>query len=369
MSQHPATETAPILKLRTPLDIVDAVPHLVGFQPEDSFVCLSLRGARKRLGVVSRIDLPPARYSRQCASHTARYLKHDGAACAIAVFYPTDEGPANNRVVALLDALAKALDKQSIDLVEALCVYNGRWWSLLCENDECCSPEGTFIDQDRTSLVAAQMAVNGRVVFKSRTELEQTVQPIRDAAANEMRDALERARSSIDARVADGRRAEVAAESITLYGEAVQRRQVVEETVPPLSPDDAARLIAALGDVLVRDQILTWADGDRAEALQRLLAELAPRAMKGFEAPVLTVYAVSCYVGGSGALAGIALERARTADPDYNLARLVDDALLRCINPEVLRGWLRYFRGDPRVDPTIDPSDDASDEPSDVWSR
>jgi hypothetical protein len=207
------------------------------------------------------------------------------------------------------------------------------------------------------------------VVFKSRAELEQTVQPIRGAAANEMRDALERVRSSIDVRVADGRRAEVAAESIRLYGEAVQRRQVVEATVPPLTPDEAARLIAALSDVLVRDQILTWAEGDRAEALQRLLAELAPRAMKGFEAPVLTVYAVSCYVHGSGALAGIALERARKADPDYNLARLVDDALLRCVNPEVMRAWLSYLRGDPRVDPTVDPGGDASGEPSDARSR
>lgn len=339
-SDH-AIEAVPALKLRTPVDIVDAVPHLVGFQPENSFVCMSLRGSRKRLGVVSRIDLPPVHYARQCASHAARYLKHDGAENVIAIFYPPDEGRSNGRVVALLDALAKALRKQSIDIVEALCVYDGRWWSLFCEDDECCPPDGTPIEPDRTPLVAAEMAVKGRVVFKTRAELEQTVQPLAGAAAREMDDALTRARSGVEKRAAEGGRAGVAAESIRLYGEAVRLRQPGDGTPTALSPDDAARLIVALDDVLVRDRILTWAEGDRGVALQQLLAELAPRAMPGFEAPVLTAYGLCCYVQGNGALAGIALDRARMADPDYNLARLVDDALLRCVNPQVLREWLR----------------------------
>jgi hypothetical protein len=344
MSSDHAIEAVPVLKLRTPVDIVDAVPHLVGFQPEDSFVCMSLRGPRKRLGVVSRIDLPPVRYARQCASHAARYLKHDGAENVIAVFYPVDDGRSNGRVVALLDALAKALGKQSIDIVEALCVYDGRWWSLFCEDDECCPPEGTPIDHDRTPLVAAEMAVKGRVVFKTRTELEQTVQPLGGAAGREMGDALTRARSCVETQIAEGKRADVAAESIRLYDEAVRLRQPGDQSPTSMSPDDAARLIVALDDVLVRDQILTWAEGDRGAALQRLLAELAPRAMPGFEAPVLTAYGLCCYVQGDGALAGIALDRARKADPDYNLARIVDDALLRCVNPQVLRDWLRGLR-------------------------
>src|SRR6185312_10726158 len=215
-----AIEAVPVLKLRTPVDIVDAVPHLVGFQPEESVVCMSLRGSRKQLGVVSRIDLPPVRYAPQCASHAARYLKRGGAENVIAVFYPVDEGRSNGRVVALLDALAKALGKQSIDIVEALCVHDGRWWSLFCEDDECCPPEGTPIDRHRTPLVAAEMAVKGRVVFKTRAELEQTVQPLGGAAGRQMGDALTRVRSRVGTQIAEGKRAEVAAESMRLYDEA-----------------------------------------------------------------------------------------------------------------------------------------------------
>ncbi|HEU5478610.1 MAG TPA: DUF4192 domain-containing protein, partial [Candidatus Tumulicola sp.] len=337
MSTHPATAHTSPLKLRTPVDIVDAVPHLVGFQPENSLVCMSLRGPRKRLGVVSRADLPPVRFARPFATQTARYLKHDGAEHVILVFYPPDDGPKNGRLIALITALEKALDKQRINVIEVLCVYDGRWWSLLCDDDDCCPPDGTAIDQQRTSLVAAEMAASGRVVFKSRAELERTLEPVRGAAARDMRAELSRARSDVHGRTAAGGAAEVAAESIKLYEDAVRRRQQVAETMTSIGSDDAARLIVALDDVAVRDQILTWAEGDRGEALQRLLAELAPRALEGHEAPVLTAYALTCYVQGEGALAGIALDRARQADPTYNLARILDDALLGCVNPAVLR--------------------------------
>lgn len=347
MSTHPVTANTSTLKLRTPSDIVDAVPHLVGFQPENSLVCMSLRGPRKRLGVVSRADLPPVRFARQFATETARYLDHDGAQHVIAVFYPPDEGPKNGRLIALVPALEKALDKRRINLIEVLCVYDGRWWSLLCDDDECCPPDGTPIDQRRTSLVAAEMAASGRVVFKSRAELERTLEPLRGAAARDMRAELSRVRSDVQRRIAAGQRAEVAAESIAFYDAAVRVRQEVAETATSIRSDDAARLIVALDDVLVRDHILTWAEGERAEALQRLLGELAPRAMKGHEAPVLTAYALTCYVQGEGAVAGIAVDRALSADPGYNLARLLDDALLRCVNPAVLRSWLRDMRDDP----------------------
>jgi hypothetical protein len=344
MPIDPATEAAPVLKLRTPADIVDAVPHLVGFQPDNSVVCMSLRGARRRLGLVSRVDLPPVRFARQFAAHAARYLQHDGAERVIAVFYPPDDGPSNGRVVAAVDALGKALAKRRIRVVEALCVYDGKWWSLLCDDDECCPPEGTPVDPAVTSLLAAEMAVSGRVVFKSRAELERTLRPIRGPGAREMRDALSRAKSRVESALAAAGRHDIAAESIDLYDAAVRARQTVDEAPTALAPDDAARLIVALDDVSVRDEILTWADGERGKALQRLLGELAPRAMKGFEAPVLTAYALACYVQGNGALAGMAVDRARRADPGYNLAKLVDEALLRCVNPEVLRAWLRDLR-------------------------
>lgn len=346
MPIDPATQATPILKLRTPVDIVDAVPHLVGFQPEDSLVCLSLRGARKRLGVVSRVDLPPVRFARQCATHATRYLQQDGARQVIVVFYVTEDGPANGRVVALVDAIAKALEKRAIDLVEALCVHDGRWWSLLCGNDDCCPPEGTPIDQARTSLVAAEMAVKGRVVFKSRADLEQTLQPVRGAVARDMRVALPRERDGMRQRDADGERADFVAESIGRFDDAVRARQSLDVSLPPLDSDDAARLIVALYDVFVRDRVLTWAEGGRSGALRVLLDELVPRAMSGYEAPVLTVHALASYAAGEGALAGIAIERARKAAPDYNLARLVDEALLRCVNPAVIREWLRLFNPD-----------------------
>ena len=177
-------------------------------------------------------------------------------------------------------------------------------------------------------------------------ELEQTLQPVRGAVAREMRVALPRERDRMRQRIADGERAEFVAESIDRFDDAVRARQSLDASLPPLDSDDAARLIVALDDVFVRDRVLTWAEGGRAGALRVLLDELVPRAMSGYEAPVLTVHALAAYAAGEGALAGIAVERARKAAPDYNLARLVDEALLRCVNPAIIREWLRLFNAD-----------------------
>jgi hypothetical protein len=51
----------------------------------------------------------------------------------------------------------------------------------------------------------------------------------------------------------------------------------------------------------------------------------------------LTVFAWISYLQGNGALAGMALDRALAAEPNYDLAQLLDHALRRALNPEVFR--------------------------------
>ena len=49
----------------------------------------------------------------------------------------------------------------------------------------------------------------------------------------------------------------------------------------------------------------------------------------------LTVLAWVCYLQGEGVLAGIAIARARTADPQYSLAELLDQVLSVAVNPSL----------------------------------
>jgi len=82
----------PLIRLRSPSDIVEVVPYLVGFQPEDSLVVVSLRGERLRVGLTARVDLPPAESAETCAREFVGYLKRDNAARAVVVFYPPSGG-------------------------------------------------------------------------------------------------------------------------------------------------------------------------------------------------------------------------------------------------------------------------------------
>ena len=86
------TDTQVPVKLRSPADIIDAIPYLVGFEPHDSLVVLSLRGPRSRLGLTARVDLPGAKSAAACARNFVGYLKRDGASQAIIVLYPPSDG-------------------------------------------------------------------------------------------------------------------------------------------------------------------------------------------------------------------------------------------------------------------------------------
>ena len=60
------TETAPspdvattdVLTLCSPAEVLATVPYMLGFQPADSVVLISLRGPRQRVGLTLRADLP-----------------------------------------------------------------------------------------------------------------------------------------------------------------------------------------------------------------------------------------------------------------------------------------------------------------------
>jgi hypothetical protein len=329
------TDTQVKVKLRSPADIVDAVPYLVGFEPRASLVVLSLRGPRSRLGLTARIDLPGAKSATACARNFVGYLKRDGAARAIIVLYPPSDGILYPSVKPLADALIKHLTRARIEVSEVLCVCDARWWSMQCADAECCPPEGTLIPREATSELAVAMTVEGRVVLGSREELAAMLDPVGGMGAAAMAYAIARVDDEFAAQVFAGNGSELVAASLALFRAAVDARLNPHAPVDPLSVEEAARLIVSLDLWGVRDEILTWFDGDRGEATRSLLLELVRRSVLPGDASALTVLAWVCYLRGEGVLAGIAIDRARTADPEYSLAELLDQALCGAVNPSV----------------------------------
>jgi hypothetical protein len=345
------TDTQARVKLRSPADIIDAVPYLVGFEPHESLVVLSLRGPRSRIGLTARIDLPGAKSATACARHFVGYLKRDGAARAIIVLYPPSDGVLHPSVKPLADALTKYLRRARIDVCEVLCVCDGRWWSMQCTNAECCPPSGTLIARDTTSELAAAMTVEGYVVLGSREELAAMLDPVTGLAAAAMAYAISRVHDEFTARVFAGHKEEVVDESLAHFRAAVDARLDPEARSNPeasldahaldagcvgeLTVDDAARLIVSLGLWGVRDEVFTWYEGGWGDATRSLLLELVRRSVLPGDASALTVLAWVCYLRGEGVLAGIAIDRARTADPEYSFAELLDQVLSGAVNPSI----------------------------------
>jgi hypothetical protein len=336
------------LRLSSSRDIVEAVPYLVGFQPEDSLVVVSMRGARSRLGLTARVDLPPPEGADACAREFVGYFKRNRATRAIIVFYPPSGGLSHPAVRPIADAMTARFARARIEVADVLCVGDGRWWSLLCTDDACCPSEGTPMAGGGTSTIAVTMAVQGRLALESRTELVRTIDPAAGVARAAMAYALPRARARLFDRIAAGSRAEVAAESVELFRAAVRGRLATEAGAGgtgALAADDAARLIVGLDDGCARDEILAWHDDESGDAARGLAIELVRRAVPPFEVPPLTLLAWICYLQGEGALAGIALDRALAAEPDYALAQILDRALRSALNPETFRPAMRGLRG------------------------
>jgi len=333
----------PLLRLRTPSDIVEAVPYLVGFQPADSLVVLSLRGERLRVGLIARVDLPAASSAESCAREFTGYLKRDDATRAIVVFYPPSGGPSYPSVRPIADAFTKRLKRSRIAVADVLCVCDDRWWSLHCTDDDCCPPGGTPVSHSTTSVTAATMIVAGQVVLSSRAELEQTIAPVGGVVKAAMAHALWRTEIQLANRVMTGQRSAVTGETLELFGGIVHRRITTEPGTcdGALSIDNAARLIIGFDDVQARDEVITWFDGAWGDATRDLVTELVRRALPPWEVPPLTVFAWISYLQGNGALAGMALDRALTAEPDYSLAQILDQALTGALNPDVFRALYR----------------------------
>jgi hypothetical protein len=322
-----------VVRLGSPAEIVDAVPYLVGFRPERSLVVVSLRGPRCRVGLTVRVDLPEPHQAKECVRQLVPHLERNGAWRAVVVLYPPTGGVRHPAVRALADAFPDRLAQTGIELADVLCVFDGRWWSLRCDDGRCCPSAGTPVVTGEVSVLGAAMTVEGRRVLPSREALAATLEPVSGPAAAAMADALRRADGSLAGRWG-GARGEALAESRDLFRAAARAGR---QRPCALTDDEAARLIVGLDDVALRDEIVLSAATSEADATRALLVDLVHRAVPPFQVVPLTVLGWLAYQQGDATLAGLAVERALAADPGYGLARILADAVAAGVDPAIFR--------------------------------
>ncbi|HEY1488424.1 MAG TPA: DUF4192 domain-containing protein [Micromonosporaceae bacterium] len=175
----------PRVALRSPADMIAAIPYLFGFHPSDSLVLLGLRA--KQIKFQLRVDLPPAGDAVACARQLATIVARQHVTRALLTGYGAE--PA---VTPLVRAVRTELMRRRIDVPEALRATAGRYFSYTCQDPRCCDPTGTPYDPS-TTVVAAVATVAGINVMASREQVTARVAPVRGIPAMLMREAALRA--------------------------------------------------------------------------------------------------------------------------------------------------------------------------------
>ncbi|MFG2182168.1 DUF4192 domain-containing protein [Streptomyces abikoensis] len=362
------------ITLRSPAELADALPYLLGFHPNDSVVMLALHGERGRFGGRLRLGIPgPDEWpdvSRQLAETLIAGCDKRGARPdGIVLFLCQDPagGETSRQVMERLRPLAQCLRLAcgglDVPVYEALCLSDGRYWSYCCPDERCCPPEGAPLTPPGTSVMAAAAAYAGIQVRGTLREMEARYAPLTGGRALEQQSALDAAAADLVPRILAGTAGRtVRQETLDLVSLVVGRFHTARPVVGRveadardddlLAADEAAAVILGLQDRTTRDHAAEWMEGPRAPAVLRLWRALARRCVPPYTEHAAAPLALAGWVAwsiGDHPEARVALSRALSADPEYLFAQLLHRACNDGMDPEHLRRCLRRERADRAV--------------------
>jgi hypothetical protein len=301
------------LTARSPEDLIAVVPVVLGFEPADSIVMLTL-GARRTFH--ARVDLPdrPGELAPTLDVLLEPAARHRAQA-VVFLLYTADEQLAVTVARQLRHRLARGRPR----LVDVLRVDAGRWYPVLRRRT---APDGVPYDVSSHPFLAAAV-LEGRVVQRARADVAATLRP--DPAAVAEVEAAVTGRPRSPGWVAG-----------------LLDRCVTAGADP--TPAEAARLLESIAVPSVRD--VAWERIRRSSARHdvRFWSDLVRRAPEDLVAHAAAVLAFAAWVAGDGALAWCAVDRAREVQPRHTLAALVADMLTAAIAPSQWEEARRRFR-------------------------
>ncbi|MGC5563731.1 DUF4192 domain-containing protein [Streptomyces sp. FR-108] len=363
--------------LRTPAELADALPYLLGYRPEDSIVLVALHdrdgrgrfGGRARLGIPSHADDWPS-VAQQLTHGLVKGSERRGALPESMVAFLCHEpgnGESGRAVMERLRPLAQLLRTAcgalDVPVIEALCISDGRFWSYCCPSEHCCPPDGTSMGLPGTSVLAAAATYAGLQVRGTLRQLRARLTPWESEAALEQESALDAVSMALIPRILDDvSRAGVAANTLELARQVMRRFAETPSAAPGpgtlpadlrddelLRHEEAAMLILGLQDRTTRDRAAVWMEGDEAGPALRLWRALARRCVGSYgehAAAPLTLAGWVAWSSGDELEAREALAMALGADSGYLFARLLHQACNEGLDPEAIRRCLRGERAE-----------------------
>lgn len=314
-----------VVRLRTPGDVVASLPALLGYHPTDSAVLIVLGGQRQRVRLTMRVDLPPQTSWRQVARVFAQ-----GAARAdgdIAVLALVDATLADGE--AARGELDRALAMVGVALTDVLIVADGRYRSLVCTDPSCCPDEGRPVPS--SSALSAAAVVQGRTISGSREDLAREFAPPEHKALDDA------------TRVAGLMESTITHGSVPLDGDSVlDELDVACDAVRNggLGLDQAVRLAVMMAVGTTRDLAYLHLVSEGEQIHREVWGSVCRTVPPQYSAVPLVLFSLSAYLMGEGALANVALDRARQVDCGHPAVQLLRDLLAACIPPDAVRDAL-----------------------------
>lgn len=390
---------APVVTLRSPAELADALPYLLGFKPEESIVLIAMHGEHGRFGGRVRLGVPERAEDWPCVAEQLaqclvvgcerRGARPDGV---VAFLCQEPVGAESGRQVRerlrpLAQELRMACGRLDVPVIEVVCISEGSLWTFCCPDTRCCPPEGMPLLRPGTSVLAAAATYMGIPAGVTQSTLRGRLAPWQTAASADQERALDAAALTLiprmlmdmdlnDASPCDdnkggagtdsGRDAKeqgaghhglVAAETLDL-ARRIMTRLAAE---PPLTDaleadcrddeliahDEAAALIFGLQDRTTRDRAAEWMEGAAARPALRLWRSLSRRCVGAYAEHAAAPLSLAGWVAwslGDVAEGQEALDMALRADPGYAFALLLNQACNEDLDPEAIRRCLRRER-------------------------
>ncbi len=323
-----STDDLPVLRVTGPADLIEAVPFLLGFHPQQSLVLVGL--AAGRVVVTARVDLDEVVPTGRVV-HTLEVICRGGAQEVIGlVFDERDDASVSTPWCGLAFEIATEAERLGARASDVLLVSARRWWSYLCSEPECCPAEGRELAAG-SSAFPAEATYAGLVALPDRLSVAALLDPLPDTDRVRLEPLLADAEHAAVLRVLDG------------YGNRDERSvkralfaasRAADSSGPgdTLADDEVVRYGVALRGYPVRDGVWIAVDDTRLDG-RELWRELARRLPGPYGAAPLFLFGWASWRVGNGALAGIAAERALDIDPGYTAADLLLAALSQGIDP------------------------------------
>ncbi len=313
--------------------LVDVIPYLLGCEPERSAVLVWT--TNEIIVLTMRVDLPacdePWRYFEWSAEVLTRGAHSDSQAVHLVLFDDRESTPTSDHLRLLME-LSRASNQMDIRVDLAVVVHGGQLHHLDCVQcaDGLCTGHMPSLDMCRATAHRKRFSAPARSREEVVAELDDTGDECFSHTFDEFRMShIHRMTNAHSDSLLELWRDEGISAVLSMGAE------LSSEDSDDCSDEKDAAALLILTDVKCRDAIL-WriAAGETPLAeMATYLAGLVRRAPQAALPGTATVLAIVRWLQGDGLRAGIACERALTADPDYSLALLLETALRAGLPP------------------------------------